>query len=244
MSSIFENAPTVEQRLWNRRCTMATMATQSKTRHESVFARIRADILSGRLSPGQKLPFAELDATYSVSVGVMREALSRLVEQGLVVMVPQQGFSVVSISETDLMNLTVARREIETLTLRHAMRNGGVAWESELMAAHHRLANESVVDPADPDRLRDEWVTAHSVFHETLLAGCENPRLTTIATQLRAAAELYRRWSVPLSHGHPRDIPAEHKALLEAVLSHDEAAAVGILDSHIETTTRLLLDGS
>lgn len=220
------------------------MATRTKTRQEAAYDGIRSDILSGRLVPGQKLPFAELCANYSVSVGVVREALSRLVEQGLVAAAPQQGFSVTSISETDLVNLTLARREIETLTLRHAMRVGDVAWESEVMAAHHRLANQPLVDVEDPARLSEEWAEAHSAFHETLLMGCENPRLTAIATQLRASAELYRRWSVPMAHGHSRDIPGEHKALVDAVLARDEELAVQLLDAHIATTTRILLDTS
>lgn len=218
------------------------MASPAKTRQQSAYETIRGDILSGRLLPGQKLPFAELDQKYGVSVGVVRESLSRLVEQGLVISIPQQGFSVVPLSTTDLLNLTVARREIETLTLRHAMQNGDVEWEADVIAAHHRLANEAMVDPDDPERVREEWADVHAAFHQTLLAGCRNPRLTAIAEQLRASAELYRRWSVPLSHGHPRDIPAEHQGLVDAVLARDPDAAVSRLDAHIALTTRLLLD--
>jgi DNA-binding GntR family transcriptional regulator len=218
------------------------MAAQSKTRQDDAYQRIRADVLAGRLKPGQKLPFAELSENYPFSVGVLREALSRLVEQGLVDNEPQRGYFVTPISRTDLLNLTVARREIETLTLRHAMANGDFVWESEVLAAHHRLATTSFHASGDTSRIGEEWAEAHSVFHETLLSGSENPRLTAIATQLRASAELYRRWSLPLGHGESRDIAQEHKAIVDAVLAHDVELAVRLLTEHINLTTNLLLE--
>ena len=218
------------------------MAPKTKTRQEKAFNALRADILAGRLTPGQKLPFAELCTNYSVSVGVIREALSRLAEQGLVQVEPQLGFRVTPISKADLVHLTEARREIETLTLKHAFAEGGVRWESEVLAAHHRLGRCPQSDPEDPDRLNDEWVEAHAVFHRTLLDGCENPRLKAIALQLRDAAELYRRWSVPLGHHPERDIAGEHQAIVDAVTAGDADGAMAILDRHIALTTELLLD--
>jgi DNA-binding GntR family transcriptional regulator len=218
------------------------MAAQSKTRQDDAYQRIRADVLAGRLKPGQKLPFAELSESYPFSVGVLREALSRLVEQGLVENEPQRGYFVTPISRPDLLNLTVARREIETLTLRHAMANGDFVWESEVLAAHHRLATTSFNALGDLSRISEEWAEAHSVFHQTLLSGSENPRLTAIATQLRASAELYRRWSLPLGHGESRDIAQEHRAIVDAVLAHDVELAVQLLTDHINLTTNLLLE--
>jgi DNA-binding GntR family transcriptional regulator len=218
------------------------MVVQPKTRQDDAYQRIRADVLAGRLKPGQKLPFAELSESYPFSVGVLREALSRLVEQGLVENEPQRGYFVTPLSRTDLLNLTVARREIETLTLRHAMANGDFAWESEVLAAHHRLATTSFYALGDPSRISEEWAEAHSVFHQTLLSGSENPRLTAIATQLRASAELYRRWSLPLGHGESRDIAQEHRAIVDAVLVHDVELAVRLLTDHINLTTNLLLE--
>lgn len=203
---------------------------------------LRSDILAGRLVPGQRLPFVELSANYPFSVGVTREALSRLVEQGLVQSEPQKGYYVTPISRTDLVHLTVARREIEALTLRHAMEDGGVAWESELLAAHHRLAATPLTVEGDAARFSEEWSEAHSVFHETLLLGCENPRLTAIATQLRASAELYRRWSLPLGHAESRDVAGEHRGIVDAVLAHDTDLAIARLDAHIALTTNLLLE--
>lgn len=65
-----------------------------QTLSDDVRARLRADILSGRLLPGYRLKFPLLSARYDVSVSVLREALVRLAEQGLVQSEPHQGFVV------------------------------------------------------------------------------------------------------------------------------------------------------
>lgn len=219
---------------------------RSVTRVERAYEALRSDILAGRHEPGAKLPFADLAPRYDASVGVLREALSRLAAEGLVESVPQLGFRVRSLSVDDLRHLTDARCAIETLVLREALANGGVAWESQVLAAHHQLQNTPQMSEGDPAQLSDEWARAHAAYHDALLMGCPNPRLLAIARSLRDSAELYRRWSVPFDPAH-RDVPGEHRAILEAVLAHDEKAALAALTSHIRYTTEVLLrhvDGS
>jgi DNA-binding GntR family transcriptional regulator len=211
---------------------------------ERVFQNLRADILAGRHSPGQRLRYNELCERYGTSMGVLREGLLRLSEQGLVRGEPQQGFQVVSLSASDLLELTEARRELETLTLRRAMAVGGIDWEARLMAAHHRLSRTPQLDAEDPVRLSDNWVAAHAEFHDTLLDGCTNQRLKDITAGLRASAELYRRWSVPLGHESDRDIGAEHAELLALVLARDVEGAVKHLGDHVDRTTTILLASS
>jgi DNA-binding GntR family transcriptional regulator len=219
--------------------TVGLVSSPPKTRTEEAFRRLRSDILGGSLRPGQKLPFVELASTYNASVGVLREALSRLLEQGLVKSAPQQGFFVTPISRTDLEQLTEARCEIESLTLRHSIAEGGVYWESEVLAAHHRLASAPMYTDDRPIRLSEEWAEAHRVFHETLLLGCRNERLLSIATSLRASAELYRQWSAPLDQ--TRDIKGEHQGITDAVLARDPDLATQRLCQHISLTSELLL---
>jgi DNA-binding GntR family transcriptional regulator len=212
-----------------------------QTKAERVYDQLRGDILAGRHQPGQRLRYAELCDRYQTSMGVLREALLRLTEQGLVRGEAQQGFQVVALSAADLVELTDTRRELETLTLRHALIDGDVDWESRLIAAHHRLSRAPQLDPEDPQRLSDAWVAAHAEFHDALLDGCANQRLKNIAASLRASAELYRRWSVPLGHDSDRDIPAEHAAILAAVLDRDVDEALRHLGAHIDRTTAILL---
>lgn len=211
------------------------------TKADRVFDGLRGDILAGRLRPGQRLLYTELCDKYSTSTGVLREALLRLSEQGLVAGEAQRGFRVVPLSPADLRELTEARCELETLTLRLSMTSGDIDWESRLIGAHHRLARTPQLDVDDPDRLGDAWVSAHEDFHAALLDGCANLRLTSMTATLRASAELYRRWSVPLGRESGRDVPAEHAGILEAAVGRDIPRAVDLLGQHIRRTTEILL---
>jgi DNA-binding GntR family transcriptional regulator len=209
---------------------------------ERVFTQLRADILSGRLQPGERLRYTELCERYGTSMGVLREGLLRLAEQGLARGELQQGFQVTPLSTEDLLELTEARRELESLTLRRAIADGDVEWEARLLAAHHRLSRAPIVDPQDPERLSDTWVAAHADFHEALLNGCANQRLKNMATALRDSAELYRSWSLPLGRGSSaRDVATEHSDILEAAVARDSERAVDLLLGHIDRTTSSLL---
>ena len=171
----------------------------------------------------------------------MREALARLAEQELVVWVPQTGFRVAELSLEDLDDLTNVRLDVEVLAIRYAVQRGDVGWEGQVLAAHHTLERTRQFEPDDPDRFTEERAEAHASFHNALLAGCNSHRLLGIAAQLRDGSELYRRWSHALTHDYARDIPAEHRAMVKAVLERDEEAAAGALREHIRHTTNVLL---
>ncbi|MEU0600006.1 GntR family transcriptional regulator [Streptomyces sp. NPDC006393] len=212
-----------------------------QTLSDDVRSRLRSDILSGRLLPGSRLKFPVLSAQYDVSVSVLREALVRLAEQGLVRSEPHQGFVVTPLSRETLSELTEARVELEALVLRRSVTEGDLAWESGLVAAHHTLERTPYTAADDDSRVDDDWAAAHAAFHRALLAGCANQRLLQMALGLRDEAELYRRWSQPLGDEPGRDLAGEHRRLLDAALARDPEAAVEALCAHVRHTTELLL---
>ena len=216
-----------------------TMAPKTTTRADRIYRELRADILSGRLCPGQRLPFAELCLRYDVSIGVLREVLPRLTEQGLVSAEPQIGFRVMSVSEEDLVHLTEARVHIETLVLRQSIEGGDLSWESAVLAAHHTLARTPVRREDGEGNI--EWLEAHARYHETLLAASPNQRLRTITNSLRDSGELYRVWAHSLPSAKQRDVAREHQRILDATLARDVDRAADELRRHIQGTTQLLL---
>jgi DNA-binding GntR family transcriptional regulator len=209
------------------------------TRGEEVYDVLRSELLNGLLCPGQKLRMVELASRFSVSQSVVREALTRLAEQGLVVATPQRGFRVRELSVDDIAGLTESRAEIESVALRLAIERGDVRWETEIVAAHHLLERTPVVD-AD-GRFHEPWAAVHHDFHRSLTAGCNNARLQEVVLALRDSAELYRRWWWALADGRQRDLAAEHRQLKDLTLARDADGAIEVLTRHIKGAPERLI---
>jgi DNA-binding GntR family transcriptional regulator len=206
-----------------------------RSRASDVYERLRRDILGGELIPGDRLIFPELGRRYGASVGAIREALVRLTERGLVSFEPNFGFRVTPISVEAHLELTDARAELEALAVRRALADGSLAWESNLVAAAHRLAQTRRDPPGDA------WQLAHADFHLALIEGCANRYLLAAAQALRERAELYRRWSEPEVIEAPHLEDDEHKSLVRAAVARDADTTEQLLRKHIAFTRGLRL---
>jgi len=216
-----------------------TESAGKQTLSEGVYLSLHREMLNGHLMPGQRLKVSEIAGRFGVSLSVVREALTRLAEHGLVVASPQRGFAVAALSVDDLRDLTRARVLVEALVLRESIANGNVAWEASVVASLHTLERTPLLD--DQGDISDEWTAAHRAYHRSLLAGSGSTRLESVATALRDCAELYRQWSRSLAHDEDRDIAAEHRHIMEATLARDADAATAALTEHIERTATVLL---
>lgn len=215
--------------------------TQKFSLTQDAYERLRADLLSCRLQPGERLRINELCKRLSVSLGAVREALSRLTSEGLVSAEPQLGFRVAPISVIDLQDLTMVRSEIEGLCLRQAIAHGDLAWESRIVAAYHRLSRTPHNAPDDPKRLNDEFASAHAEFHEELVSACTSSWLHRMRSMLFAQSARYIALSVPLAR-QDRDRNQEHRDLMDAVIGRHSDRAVELMTAHLNLTTHILLD--
>ncbi len=215
-------------------------STSKRTLAEKAFEAIRDEVLSGRVPPGTKLKLVDYSQRFDVSLSVIREAMGRLAEQGLLQANPQRGFSTVPLSSTDLADLTRARVIIESATLRESIASGDLAWEAAVIAAHHRLASTPMND-AD-GLINHQFAEIHREFHAALLAGSGSAHLESVATSLRDRSELYLYWSRYLGADTCRDVAAEHRELMELAIARDGAAAADALERHIQRTTDALIE--
>jgi DNA-binding GntR family transcriptional regulator len=209
------------------------------TRTEQVYGVLRAELLGGVLRPSQKLKMIELTTRFGVSQSVVREAATRLTEQGLLVAVPQRGFRVRDLSVADIRDLTETRVQIESLALRLAVERGDLRWETGILTAHH-LLERTPLGP-DDNTVTEDWSAQHRDFHQALLAGCGNRRLEAVASSLRDSAELYRRWYWVLTDDHQRNLAEEHRQLKESALARDADRAIEVLTAHIDRAPSLLI---
>jgi DNA-binding GntR family transcriptional regulator len=222
---------------------MPSTKQPSSSLTQDAYERLRADLLACRLQPGARLKINELCQSLSISLSAVREALARLSSEGLVVAEPQRGFRAASISTDELRDLTSVRAHIEGLCLDCAIAVGDVGWESELVAAFHRLSKTPEREPSDPQRMNEAWSVAHGAYHTALVSACDSVWLLRLRAILYAQSERYRRLSVPLA-AIPRDLNREHQDIMEAALAHDAERAKELMTQHLELTTRVLLEQS
>jgi DNA-binding GntR family transcriptional regulator len=224
---------------------MRQAATRDSTVNltQGAYEQLRADLLSCRIQPGTRLKIQELCTRLSVSLGAIREALSRLTSEGLVMAEPQRGFRAAPISPEDLRDLTMVRIEIDSLCLRRAIEQGNVDWEARLVAAFHRLSRTPEHRTGDPEGTSDDWADSHAAFHAALVDGCDSVWLLRLHGQLYDQSERYRRLSVSVAPRR-RDIGNEHQKILDAVLARDADKAVELLSQHLQVTTDILLSAS
>lgn len=217
--------------------TRMTINPGKTTLVEEVYSALRVDLLSGVFPPGSRLKFAAFGKRFGVSLSVIREAMARLGEQGLVVANPHRGFIAAPLLLEDLFDLTRVRVLIETLALRESIEHGDLAWESRILATHHTLHGT----PRGKRHVNEPWACAHREFHGALVSGSGSNGLVEIATGLRERSEMYQYWASEFGRDVNRDVAAEHRQLMEATLSRDAERATQALAEHIERTTANLV---
>ncbi len=203
---------------------------------EAAYVTLRADLLSCRLRPGEKLNIGQLATQIGVSLGAVREALSRLTSEGLVTAEMNRGFRAAPVSEIDLLDLTSTRMELETACLRRSIKSGGVEWETAIVAAHHRMSRTPERVENDASRISDAWAEAHREFHAALVSACDSAWRTRLRDFLYDQTERYRRLSAP-ALPRERNLDSEHRALMDATLSRDEELACRLLCEHLRATS-------
>ncbi len=200
---------------------------------ESVYARLRVDILSGALAPGMKLKLDALRERYDVSVNTLRETLSRLAADGLVEAEGQRGFSVVAVSLSDLVDITEMRRLLECHAARLSLDHADLEWESRLVAAYHKLSKVEDRVEADPAAYAAPLERYNREFHAALISGCRSRWLLHFHGMMYDQSLRYRMLAFRVKD-FPRDQSRrEHREILDAALARDAEKLVAVLGAHI-----------
>lgn len=198
---------------------------------ESGYRQIRADIIFGRLAPGQKLKLENLKGTYETSVSTLREILNRLTSEGLVVAEGQRGFEVAGVSVADLREIAALRLLLEEHALEQSFEQGDVEWEAQLVSAHYKLARMEKVMASGDTAQAEDWKRYDWEFHQALIAACGSRLLMETHS---AVFDKYLRYQMVALSYRGGVAEEEHKQLLEAALQRDSKTAKTILQRHIE----------
>lgn len=226
---------------------------KNANRAESAYEMLRRSILNGTHAPGAPLRVATLSKSIGISATPVREALSRLEEKQLVVASPNCGWRVAPVSLEDLNDLEDARLSLEQRLLQDSIAHGGMEWETNLVAAHHRLMHTPQPIGRGAVADRELWANAHDGFHAKLIAAGRSTWLksfhavTLEQLQRHHHALLFHPGSInparqdqhseetldllrqALAHDH-------HTKLMEAALDRDQKTAGELLSEHVQIT--------
>lgn len=197
---------------------------------EAAYGRIRADIVFGRLAPGQKLGLDRMRETYGAGISTLRELLSRLASEGLIVAEGQKGFEVAPVSDDDFREVTSLRLLLEAHAMEGSFAAGGLDWEGAVVAAHHKLAALERRLLAREDVDVEVWKRYDWEFHRALIAACGSKLLL----QAHAAIyDRYLRYQMVAVVFRGEAAAEEHRRLLDSALARDSPAGRQALAEHL-----------
>ncbi|WP_228760178.1 GntR family transcriptional regulator [Pseudactinotalea sp. HY158] len=199
---------------------------------EQVVERLRRLIITGELAAGAHLVETDISGAFGVSRGPVREALRRLVNEGLVG--SRRGrMYVIGLSRDDIDELYHLRRLLELDVLQLAIARP----QADFSAAHDAL---EVMARARDARDPVAYAAADLDFHTAFYQAAAHRRLTDIWLMYRPTfADI-----LAITNSEDRDLgPSyhDHSQLLEAIDSHDSIRAVSILNAHLDGSHRRLI---
>ncbi len=209
-----------------------------------VLSQLKHDILMGFFAPGEKLRMARLKERYSVGVSPLREALSQLLVEQLVVVENQRGFRVHPTSQAELKDIYHTRASIEALCVGQAIDQGDDAWEAGILAAAHQLKKSAQLLDNTLDNIQ-LWEKLHHSFHTAICVGCQSPALMQVRLGLYEKASRYRNLWLKQHMVNNTVFDAnqkEHDDLVNALLDRNKEKAVPIINAHLLAPYILLKD--
>jgi GntR family transcriptional regulator, carbon starvation induced regulator len=205
----------------------------TRTLATDLFEVLRSDILHNRLEPGARLMFRDLRERYRSGLSPLREALMRLVAEGLVALEDHKGFRVAPASREEMVDVANTLVELEALAIRMACEKGDDHWEAGIVARFHELSKRPMF--ADDGALDEEWEARNVAFHQSLYDACGSPSLKFVCRVLYDRHCRYRRlWS--REDNQTRDVAREHELLMKAALARDADTAIALLRDHRSAT--------
>lgn len=199
-----------------------------------VFEALKDAILLQKLHPGERLIELELADELGVSRTPVREAIRRLEQEGLVVMLPRKGAYVAGISLKDIHEVYEIRAALEALALELAAK---YITAEELEELKRQVHEEEVMTEAN--RL-NEIIFIDSSFHDLIYQYARNSRLTQFVEILQEQFKRFR--SLPLGNSARSNTALEeHQQIVEALACHDSTLAARLAREHIANAENALI---
>ena len=199
------------------------------------YQALRASILSGTYTAGQRLPEEHLAASFGFSRTPIREALHRLSTDGLVRLVPNRGAEVVGWSEADIEEIFELRALLEGYAARRAAQRGTA--DAEAMRALC-TAMEARLDALD-EHAYDEITRLNVEFHRALHHGADSRLLPDLLARV-IDVPMVRRTFHEYTRTELHRSFAQHREIVEAIDAGDGEWAQAVMHAHIRAALAAL----
>lgn len=200
---------------------------------ESVYLRLKQEIVDGQLQPGEHLVETKIAERLGVSRNPVREALRRL-EQEQLVTASWKGMVVGSLTRESIQEVYAVRAVLEALGCRLAAQYITPAEKAQLRDVIKR--SRQAVAAHDLDSLTDCDIE----FHEILITASRNATLKKTINQLRDSVRRFRGVSIALP-GRPEEVVRDHAEIAQAVMAGDAGHAESLVHDHICQASQRLL---
>lgn len=205
------------------RSSTAAALTQAE-----VAERVRRDILSGDLVPGQRLVEIDLSSSLGASRGAVRGALIDLTHEGLVERIANRGARVRAVSVEEALQITEVRQALEALCAFKAAFNITPAQAKELRDLGSRMSK------AVSDGDLGEYSRLNQRLDERVIAIADQPVAAGVLAKLQAQ-NVRHQFRLAFRPGRAEQSLPEHLAIIEALCDRDPGAAKSAVEAHLES---------
>ena len=195
----------------------------------SIYEELRDGIIAADIQPGERLQVMRIAQAYGTSQAPVREALTRLEQDGLVMSEPYKGTSVVSLSTEDIEDILTLRITTDDIALARAIPRMHIQHIEALTVLIEKMREAARND--DRETLAENDIAFHSAICEHAGSHFLNVTWSSIVTQARLASATANRYSDPRNLNQ---IAEMHADILEAIKRRDVASAKKANRKHLE----------
>jgi len=205
---------------------------------DDALADLRWQIASGYLRPGDSVAEEDLAKRLGMSRTPVREAIGRLVSEGLLTKDGNRTARVFRPSLEDLLEIYEIRLPLEILAATLAAEKA----DESLHAALTQRFSELRDKPVD-----QTWIMNHEEFHLTLFSGSGRNHLLEVIAGLRLRSEPYVRFAIRVDSKFRERSQTHHAAMIDALAAREPKRMERLVRNHLthttERVTELLKEG-
>lgn len=203
---------------------------------EAAYHQLKDAIHNGALKPGEFLRQEELARKLGISRAPLREALPRLEADGMIVLRPRRGYSVVALDAEEIGDIFDLRSTLEERAVRAATAR---CLPQDVQKVLGILNMMKEITPVTPEERR-RWSDLNLQFHDALAAASGRRHMARMVSSLRSLVEPYIRYDVKMT-GDVAQADQEHEELAHAFAAGNVDLAGNLIRQHIQSTADRLL---